>query len=207
MTKPSATHQPSPATTERKARLRRELRATRDALAARDRLAAARSIEARLAYLPQVEAASVVHCYVGIGNEVATEQLIRGMLERRQRVLAPRVKGQGELEHLEVTDTDALVSGPRGLRQPDITEATPVDLREVDAIFVPGLAFDRHGFRLGYGGGYYDRTLEELRGHARAIVVGLAFDQQLVDELPREAHDQPVDVLVTETQMIWTSAE
>lgn len=190
-----------------KKQLRRELRAKRDALPSSARLAAARSIEARLAYLPRVEVASVAHCYVGIGSEVATMPLIRGMLGRGQRVLAPRVQGPDKLEHLELTDLDSLVDGPMGLREPDANTATRVDLGEVDAMLVPGLGFDRRGFRLGYGGGYYDRTLAELRGHRRALVVGIAFDLQLVDELPREAHDQPVDVLVTETQTIWISAE
>jgi 5-formyltetrahydrofolate cyclo-ligase len=200
--------QPSDASavSERKAALRRELRARRDALEDRTREQATRAIEARLAASPALDSAHVVHCYFGIGSEVATEELIRGLLMRGQRVICPRVKGQGTLDHLEVTDLDALVDGPMGLREPDVRWAEPADLAEVDVMLVPALGFDRRGSRLGYGGGYYDRAISDLRERGHATTIGLAFDMQVVDELPREAHDQPVDLIATETQMIVSAA-
>jgi len=192
--------------TDQKSALRTELRARRDAFEARARAAAERSIEARLVALPSLETAHVVHCYVGIGSEVGTETLIRGLLMRGQRVICPRVKGQGELDHLEVTEIDSLVTGPMGLREPDVRWAVAADLAEVDVMLVPALAFDQRGYRLGYGGGYYDRTIRELNERGRAATIGLAFETQLVDELPREAHDQPVDLVVTELQTIVSGA-
>ncbi len=190
----------------RKAALRAELRARRDALDAGERAAAARAIEARVAASPSVKTAHVVHCYVGIGSEVATEALIRGLLERGQRVVCPRVSGQGELDHLEVSEIESLVAGPMGLREPDARWAEPADLAEVDVMLVPALAFDRRGIRLGYGGGYYDGAIAELRERGRATVIGLAYEAQVVDELPREAHDQPVDLIVTEARTIVCEA-
>lgn len=190
------------AASDQKTALRRELRARRDALGPETRAAAVRAIEARVVTTPALETAHVVHCYIGIGSEVATEELIRGLLHRGQRVVCPRVAGPEALEHLEITDLDGLVTGPMGLREPDPRWAEPVDLAEVDVVLVPALAFDRRGVRLGYGGGYYDGALRELRERGHAVTIGLAYDEQVVDELPREAHDQPVDLIVTETQMI-----
>lgn len=191
---------------DQKAALRRDLRARRDALDGPARAAAARAIEARLVASPALETAHVVHCYVGIGSEVATEELIRGLLMRGQRVVCPRVNGQGDLDHLEVSEIESLVDGPMGLREPDARWAEPVDLAAVDVMLVPALGFDRRGIRLGYGGGYYDQTIAQLRARGPATTIGLAFDAQVVDELPSEAHDQPVDLIVTETRTIVSGA-
>ena len=69
-------------------------------------------------------------------------------------------------------------------------------------MLVPGLAFDRSGARLGYGGGYYDLAIKEITNHGQALVIGLAFEKQLVDKLPQDEHDQRVDLIVTEHQVI-----
>lgn len=190
----------------RKAALRIEARARRDEIVPGERIAASRAIEARLAALPSLETAHVVHCYVGIGSEVATEELLRGLLLRGQRVVCPRVNDRGTLDHLEISQIESLVAGPMGLRQPDAALARPIGLAEVEVMLIPALAFNRAGYRLGYGRGYYDRAVEELAGHGRATTIGLAFESQLVDELPREEHDQPVDLIVTEVQTIVTRA-
>ena len=187
-----------------KAAFRAEMSARRDALPAEVRDAATRAIEARLVALPALEAARTVHCFVGIGSEVATEALIRGLLLRGHRVVAPRVKRR-ILEHVELTSIDTLVSNRMGLREPH-PDAEPVPLSEVDVMLVPGLAFDAAGYRLGYGGGYYDRTLTELARHGRATTIGLAFEAQLVDEVPREEHDRSVPLIATETRTIVTGA-
>jgi 5-formyltetrahydrofolate cyclo-ligase len=187
-----------------KAAFRAEMSARRDALAPEVRDVATQAIEARLVALPALESARVVHCFVGIGSEVATEALIRSLLKRGRRVVAPRVKRR-VLEHVALTSIESLVENRMGLREPH-PEAELIDLAEVDVMLVPGLAFDAAGYRLGYGGGYYDRTLAELARHGRATTIGLAFEAQLVDEVPREEHDQPVSLIVTETRTIVTGA-
>lgn len=194
----------SGATALRKATLRAEASARRDALSTDVRQAATRAIEARLVAMSALDTAHVVHCYYGIGSEVGTGELLRGLLLRGHRVVCPRVVRGGALEHYEVSDFDALVDGPMGLREPNPEQASPVDLAEVDVMLVPGLTFDLAGNRIGYGAGYYDRTLAILANHGRATTVGLAFDVQVVDELPREAHDRAVDLIATETRTIVT---
>lgn len=76
-----------------------------------------------------------------------------------------------------------------------------------EVLIVPLVAFDAGGYRLGYGGGYYDRTLELLRGQGRAIAIGYAFSAQEADALPREVTDQPLDAIVTEAGVRWFGSE
>jgi 5-formyltetrahydrofolate cyclo-ligase len=91
-----------------------------------------------------------------------------------------------------------LVRGPLGAAEPPAS-APSLDPRELGCVVLPGVAFSEDGLRLGRGGGYYDATLRELPGAAR---VGLAFDVQIVPTLPREAHDAPMDAVVTETRVL-----
>ena len=86
---------------------------------------------------------------------------------------------------------------PDAARIPSPTEAAPILIP--DLIIAPLLAFDRDGFRLGQGGGYYDRTLQALRRGGRVLVIGLAYAGQEVERVPRDAHDQPLDAILTET--------
>jgi 5-formyltetrahydrofolate cyclo-ligase len=87
----------------------------------------------------------------------------------------------------------AMIAGEFGARIPENGEWV-----EPDVLIVPLLSFDRRGYRLGYGGGFYDRTLEGLRSRKPVIAIGFAFSAQEVDEVPIEATDQPLDLIVTE---------
>lgn len=89
-----------------------------------------------------------------------------------------------------------MVPGAFGALIPETGEAV-----EPDVLIVPLLAFDRKGFRLGYGGGFYDRTLEGLRSRKSILAIGFAFDAQEVDEVPIEPTDQPLDLIVTEREV------
>lgn len=94
--------------------------------------------------------------------------------------------------------SDVLVSGGYGTSVP--SEDKPVVTPEV--LFVPLLAFDRQGYRLGYGGGFYDRTLQALRGAGPRLAVGVAFAAQEVEAVPRDHYDQKLDWIVTEAEAI-----
>jgi 5-formyltetrahydrofolate cyclo-ligase len=141
----------------------------------------------------------LVSCYVGYGTEVATENLIRELLTRGVRVAVPYLgAGEHRLAFSEIHDFGGeLVVNPYGIREPAREHLRILPPGAMDAIVMPGCAFDNNGHRLGYGKGCYDRVLGEVRG--TVPLVGLAFDEQIVDELPTENHDVPVDVIVTES--------
>ncbi len=97
--------------------------------------------------------------------------------------------------------SDELVSGGYGTSMPSADK--PVI--EPEILFVPLLAFDRQGYRVGYGGGFYDRTLQALRGAGPRLAVGVAFAAQEVEAVPRDEHDQKLDWIVTEREAIRLS--
>lgn len=101
-----------------------------------------------------------------------------------------------ELVPARLRALDEVIAGRHGV--PDVLDDRfePVSLDQVSVVLVPGVAFDRRGYRLGYGGGFYDRLLPRLRPDC--LTVGIAFDQQVVDALPAEPHDQRVGALLTE---------
>src|SRR5579862_8053809 len=128
--------------------------------------------------------------------------------EADPRALAARLAQQGHALALPVTvkkgaplvfrlwrEGDALVVHAFGMHEP---AASAPEMRP-DVLLVPLLAFDSRGHRLGYGGGYYDRTLDRLRCDGAVIAIGIAFAGQEVEELPRETHDLALDLIVTES--------
>lgn len=121
-------------------------------------------------------------------------------LLRDGRIGVPIIPGRGVplVFHLWTPETE-MRDGPFGARVPlDGVEMEP------QVLIVPLLTFDRRGYRLGYGGGYYDRTLERLRGLRPTIAIGFAWAAQEVDVVPIEATDQRLDLIVTEAEVIET---
>ena len=182
-----------------KAELRSTLRRRRAALPAEAVEGWSAAIAARLNGLPEFRRADTIHCYASsLPGEVGTDRLIAQLLTERRRVVCPRVRAHGQLEHREISALSHLVDAAFGLREPDPELAPPVDPEIANLIIVPGVAFDVEGGRLGMGGGYYDRFLAQVS----APIVGLAFEMQLVDRLPMSMHDQRVDVIATERRVI-----
>jgi 5-formyltetrahydrofolate cyclo-ligase len=136
--------------------------------------------------------------YLAMSDEVEVAPLF-GSLPGWQWVL-PRVEGDGTL-----TFRDRDVSReihPLGMRQP-AESGSVVPVQQIDLFLVPGLAFDRGGARLGRGGGYYDRILAQRR--AGSVAVGVTTSSRVVDEVPRDPHDQVVDWLATEDGVMGCS--
>jgi 5-formyltetrahydrofolate cyclo-ligase len=179
--------------------LRRSVVATRDGLPAAERAVRDRDILARFAALPEARAASRILCFVSFGSEVATLPLIGWALRRGKLVAAPRVVGPRVMEARRVRDVDAdLEPGAYGILEPraDLPLVAP---EEFDLVVVPGSVFTPGCARLGYGGGFYDAY---LRRAARASRIALAYEVQLVEELPLEEHDLPADAIVTELRVL-----
>ncbi len=143
-------------------------------------------------------AADVVALYSPVNNEVATRDLHAAAAAAGKRVCYPKVVGE-ELSFVEVGSLDDLTSGAFGVLEP--TAGRVVEVDGLDLVVVPGVAFDRRGYRLGYGKGFYDRFLATA-GQWDVFSVGLAFGFQLCEELPVEKHDRKLAVIVTEERFI-----
>ena len=141
--------------------------------------------------------AATVCCYVALPYEVQTRRMITEMLKRGKRVVVPVARPRTKRLWLsEVRDPDHdLAPGAFGVPEPVPAARRPVPVRELDLVFVPGLAFDRRGHRLGHGVGYFDRFLARLP--RSTTTVGLAFKFQLFDRLPTAAHDHAVQTVLT----------
>jgi len=179
--------------------LRERLFAVRSGLPPAAREAASLAIAARLVELPAWRRARTVALHAPLGAEVDTAELARLALAAGKRVAWPRISPAGPALEFACCGADELVPGPaRALEPPPTAPAVP--LGAIDLVVVPGVAFDASGRRLGRGRGHYDATLSRLGpGTAR---VGLAFDEQVVDRVPVEAHDVPLDAVVTGSRVL-----
>jgi len=141
-------------------------------------------------------AARRVALYSPIRNEVCTAELFAAARQAAKQVVYPRMRDQ-HLAFLLVTSSDELVPGAMGVLEP--VGGVEYGLHEIDLMVLPGVAFDHHGHRLGYGRGFYDRVLGGPG--QRPCLLGLGYEQQVVECLPRDPHDVQVDLLVTELQV------
>ncbi|WP_258358639.1 5-formyltetrahydrofolate cyclo-ligase [Moorella sulfitireducens (nom. illeg.)] len=185
-----------------KKQLRREIIARRNSLAAALREAKSRIILNKLQGLPVWQQAGVIMSYVSFGSEVATPELIKTALAGGKRVAVPLCVREGR--RLIASEIFAfpgdLQPGTWGILEPRPECLRPLDPGLIDLAIVPGVAFDRAGNRLGYGAGYYDRFLATLRPGTKAVA--LAFAEQVVPDVYPEAHDRPVDVVITDVEII-----
>jgi len=182
---------------EDKRALRRRILATRNQLPAAEIAARSQRLYENLAGLPAFRDARTVHLFAPFGTEVDTRPILRTLWARGARTVLPRVAPDRQLEHCVVENFAELEAGFRSIPEPipSCSEWLP---EEIDLILVPGVAFDRRGGRLGYGGGYYDRFLSDCP----APRVALVFQMQIVDRVPREAHDRLVHTIVTDEEVI-----
>ena len=179
--------------------IRRSVLAARDALGEAERIARSTVIHRRFLALPELEGAGVVMGFWSFGSEVSTPPLLDALHARGIRVCLPRIEGGRDLEAVVYEPGHPLTGTSFGGREPaDGTILTPEAL---DLVVAPGVAFDRSGHRVGYGGGFYDRFLRRTRRGAPRIA--LAFDLQVLPhELPAGSFDLGVDAIVTEAETI-----
>jgi 5-formyltetrahydrofolate cyclo-ligase len=160
-------------------------------------LASSLQVQAQLLSRPEFTAAACVGLYSPIANEVFTEVIFHEAVHRGKRVVYPRICGT-ELEFFQVGDRQELGPGTFGVLEPKGERRVP--LAGIDLAVVPGVAFDLCGHRLGYGKGFYDRAFGN--GSEKPLLIGFAFEMQVVDQLPRESHDVQLDLLVTESRVV-----
>lgn len=132
-----------------------------------------------------------IHCYLPMVYEINIRPVIQNLLSQGRTVICPKTLPVRQLEHLKLESLDQTETGIFGTSHPTNTELYPGGF---DVIIVPGLAFDREGNRLGYGGGYYDRFLAH---HPHTIKVGLAYPFQILESIPTSAHDIPIEKVIS----------
>lgn len=177
--------------------IRQEMREKRKALSPASYAKKSLDIQMQLEALPKWKEAAKILLYVSSPEEVDTHRLIQDALEKNRKVYVPKASGK-TLAICPLYDFENLKPGAHGILEPCevLEEAHP---ETMDLIVVPGIAFDPRGHRIGYGGGFYDRLLKLTRGYK----VGLAFQEQIVENLPDEAHDVPLDLIITDQTLIY----
>ena len=147
----------------------------------------------RFLSLTQIEHAKTFFLFYGVGKELDTRPLIERLLKDGKRVALPVCLPGRKMETREIKTLKNVIPGRFHIPEPG-AECPVVSQDEIDVVLVPNLLCDRDGYRLGYGGGYYDRWLADYSGFSVAICP----PERLVDELPREPFDIPVDLVLSE---------
>ncbi|WP_164821302.1 5-formyltetrahydrofolate cyclo-ligase [Paenibacillus koleovorans] len=202
---------------DHKKQLRRRLEAERTALAPEQRAAKSEAI-CRMAIdrvlepllLRRVSAGEspVLFAYVPLQAEVDVGPILRWGWDKGVPVAVPKVIAAGKQLQLHlILGYDDLEPGAYGILEPGLHAPVLVDLTRLEVMLVPGLAFDASMGRMGYGGGFYDRFIERCRterGGDEPFKLALAYDLQVVPEVPMDAHDMRVDAVVTESKLLST---
>jgi 5-formyltetrahydrofolate cyclo-ligase len=147
----------------------------------------------------------LIMCYMDFRNEVKTDEIINKCLETGKRIAVPlvlnKIDGQREMMACAVSNfKKEMKSGAYGIQEPIRELVCDVWPEDIDLVIVPGVAFDERGYRIGYGAGYYDRFFRMTRKDCKKI--GIAFEMQIVKQIPYEEHDVKLDMIITEKHII-----
>ncbi|MDR1662947.1 MAG: 5-formyltetrahydrofolate cyclo-ligase [Endomicrobium sp.] len=147
------------------------------------------------------EQASTLMIYLSYGSEVITDFIVKSAIEEGKNVVVPaitnsRSSSMQATRIIRLEDANQLVCG---IRQPEVNFDNVTSKDFIDLVLIPGIVFDLSGYRLGYGKGYYDKWLKDV---SLSKTVGLAYDFQIVDNLPIGKHDLPIGTIVTEQRII-----
>lgn len=187
---------------ENKKELRKRMISLREKQSQTDRKRWSRQIVDYVLQWDLYRQADTLALFLPFGHEVDIAPLVDKAVEAGKTALIPKVdKEANELRFYCFTDWDQLVPGPFGIREPDSSRAEPGRLRDIQLIVTPGLAFDRYGGRLGYGGGFYDRFFSRLlaeSGNRLPPRAGVGFEIQVVERIPMQPYDVPITHLITE---------
>ena len=186
---------------EAKRALRAQIIAARDALDPAYRAAASQTIATRLEALSSFTAAQVVLVTLPFASEWDSRPFAHAALAAGKTLAMPRVNNTTRMLELHAISDIAghVVPGYRGIPEP-LPQLPRIDAATIDWVLVPGVAFNAQGYRLGYGGGFYDRLMTTLKPTA-ARIAG-AFDAQIAPRIPAAAHDLRVDLIVTESRIL-----
>jgi len=181
-----------------KKELREKYLKIRDSLSGEERRIKSELIMTSVLLLPETASANSISCYFSFGSEVDTKHLIELLLLIGKRVsvpycdLARQEMQMVEIKSLQDISISSKIPQPKGI--------SVVPKEALDVIIVPGICFDLRGYRIGFGNGFYDSYLKDVS----ATKIGLAFEEQIIERLPAETHDERVDIIVTDKRVIFT---
>ncbi|PZU48803.1 MAG: 5-formyltetrahydrofolate cyclo-ligase [Microbacterium sp.] len=180
--------------------LRADLRERRQQHSEAARTTAAEGLKAQLDALVERFGARSVSCFVSIPTEPGTHAFIADAVGRGIRVLLPITRTDGLLDWAVADPDGDIAEGLFGMPEPVGEVLSPLAVNDVDLLIIPAAAVDRTGMRLGWGRGYFDKTLGSME-HAPPVFA-VVFDSEILDEVPRDVHDQPVTGVVTPTRTV-----
>lgn len=192
---------------KRKAGIRKEMTGRRDSLSPEQRRRWSEAVCARAKEMLEKQAAASFMAYVSFRSELDLSGLIEWGWQTGKSVIVPRcIAADRSMTLYYLRSWDELTPGAYGIMEPNPEAAQPVEEGYApDVVFVPGLAFDRKGGRLGYGGGYYDRFSQKLRSASpssrNVCWFGAAYEAQLVEQVPCEGHDLAMQAILTENNV------
>jgi 5-formyltetrahydrofolate cyclo-ligase len=183
--------------------LRKEVLKKRDAIPPDVRKKKDALIKENLLSMPEFISARTVLFYASFRSEAGTFEMMTASLGRGKRIVLPKVDRERHMLRLyEVKDVNELSPGHMGIPEPSLPDERMISPDDVDLIVIPGAGFDIGGNRIGYGEGYYDILLSQRR--KKMPVVALAYEEQVIDSIPAEAHDVKVDMIITDKRVIRT---
>ncbi len=180
--------------------MRAELRERRQLLSQAARDAAAAGIRVQLDELVEQVGARSISCFLSIPTEPGTREFVAGAVARGIRVLLPITRVDGLLDWAVATPDGDIAEGMFGLPEPVGEVLGPIAVNDVDLLVIPAAAVDRSGMRLGWGRGYFDKTIGSME--RCPPVYAVVYDTEILDEVPRDLHDQRVTGVVTPTQRL-----
>ena len=190
----------SDAIADAKRALRAELRERRQLLSEQAREAAEAGIHAQLDALVAEHGARSISCFLSTPAEPGTRSFVADAVARGIRVLLPVTRADGLLDWAVATPEGDIAEGMYGLPEPVGELLGPIAVNDVDLLVIPAAAVDESGMRLGWGRGFFDKTLGSME--RCPPVYAVVYDSEVLDELPSDVHDQPVTGVVTPTRTI-----
>ena len=179
-----------------KAELRAKLKQIRASIPAEIRADQSQAIQQKLASLEEIQTAHSIFLFISYGNEVHTHDLLKYFLKQGKTLAVPKILPEKTMIAVQFSQGEDLIPGELGILTP--SGNTPYS-GDFDVVITPGLGFTLQGHRIGYGRGYYDKW---FASHNARNKIAIAFEAQLVDELPTDETDVPVDIVVTEERVI-----
>ena len=159
-------------------------------------------IKDKLLKMNCIKNASTIMLYLDFNNEVITDNLIKELISLDKIVASPiTIIKEKKLIPCQIKDFEnGIQYGAYNIREPKPNCSPEINIKDIDVVIVPAVAYDINGFRLGYGCGFYDRFLENIREDT--VTIGIAFDLQIFNKVPKEPHDAQLDYIITESRII-----